>query len=757
MIILLISLLCCYYLCPSNVVLAEADASHMTASHFDSGGEAFGLLQEPRGAFKSAQLDQLSHSSKSRSRGNGGYYRMSSSQCEVLSRDLCRTCRASTQLSALSGRCISEKQCNRSFITCKKRARAQFNSRCYGVTTSRRQRGRKRRPRQLKRKRRGGNKGKGKGGNKRYYPMRFSCGAPTNFRIAPQDECGEVTSFNFDFTIDFTTYCATEVDNTPGLQIEERSRLEEAIKNYFNKESECFEEDPCERIDYQAIAVNEFLPADICSENAALGDGRMLQRRKRSSRSKGRGSGRCRSRKKKCNRKKKGRVLLMIDRDETGTHVIREAGPDTESDEEIFNLRRSRKAEQESRGQGYERGADRDLQQSACAAEIDLVKEMKLTGYEGFQRIDAASVEEVVPADNCRPGQIECDIETTCCSRANCRCDSASESYCAIGTEGLGVCQLYNDEGENLCCALNPFPPLAFLYPSCDCGPLPVPQCSKQGWIKPARGSQESGAFQVKAEMSIIQLCGDEFEVRRALKRVAFKYVQELIEFGGCGRNIEILEDGIEITNIKFSGACDSDSGSGIGDGNCIDATSGQQLGLTTADLIVTGSYVDFVPTELPLESLDLRRKLLDRDGRGGTRLLQRGDCECNSYICMLLREELSGDLKKNIVSADAETFAVDSVESDPSRPCVPFSKACGVGDTCCGHPSFNSQLVCNIVPVEEDRSLCCIPEGQECGSSTDTDLPALVNGGCCDTACNEVGQRKICCNDIDSCTKFLI
>ena len=89
--------------------------------------------------------------------------------------------------------------------------------------------------------------------------------------------------------------------------------IQNAAKNYFNKESECFEEDPCERIDYQAIAVNEFLPADICSENAALGDGRMLQRRKRSSRSKGRGSGRCRSRKKKCNRKKKGRVLLMID------------------------------------------------------------------------------------------------------------------------------------------------------------------------------------------------------------------------------------------------------------------------------------------------------------------------------------------------------------------------------------------------------------------------------------------------------------
>lgn len=102
---------------------------------------------------------------------------------------------------------------------------------------------------------------------------------------------------------------------------------------------------------------------------------------------------------------------------------------------------------------------------------------------------------------------------------------------------------------------------------------------------------------------------------------------------------------------------------------------------------------------------------MLDRDGRGKTRLLQRGDCECNSYICMLLREELSGDLKKNIVSADAETFAVESVESDPSRPCVPFSKACGVGDTCCGHPSFNSRIVCNAVPVEEDRSLCCIPE----------------------------------------------
>ena len=609
----------------------------------------------------------------------------------------------------------------------------------------------------MKRKRQGGNKGKGKGG-KRYYPIRFSCGAPTNFRIAPQDECGEVTSFNFDFTIDFTTYCATEVDNTPGLQIEERSRLEEAIKNYFNKESLCFEEDPCERIDYQAIAINEFLPADICSENAALGDGRKLQRRKRSSRSKGRGSGRCRSRKKKCNRKKKERVLLMIDRNENGTHIFREVGPDTEGDEEIFNLRRSQKAEKESRGLGhdYEMGrADRNLQKCA-AADVDLLSEMKATGYEGFQRIDAASVEEVVPADNCRPGRIECDVETTCCSRANCRCDSASESYCAIGTEGLGVCQLYNDEGENLCCALNPFPPLAFLYPSCDCGPLPVPQCSKQAWTKPARGGQQSGAFQVKAEMSIIQLCGDEFEVRRALKRVAFKYVQELIEFGGCGRNIEILEDGIEITNIIFPSTCDSGSGSGVGVGNCIDATSGQQLGLTSADLIVTGSYVDFVPTELPLESLDLRRKLLGRDGHGETRLLQRRDCECNSYICMLLREELSGDLKKNIVSADAETFAVESVESDPSRPCVPFIKACGVGDTCCGHPSFNSRIVCNAVPVEEDRSLCCIPEGQECGSSRGTDLPALVNGGCCDTACNEVGQRKICCNDIDSCTKYL-
>ena len=542
MAILLISLLymyCCY-LSTSNVVLVEADdASHVIASHFDSGGETFGLLQESRGAFKSAQLDQLSHSSKSRSRGKGGYYRMSSSQCEILSRDLCRTCRAS----AVSGRCISEKQCNRSFTTCRKRARAQFNSRCNGVTTSRRQRGRKRRPRQLKRKRQGGNKGKGKGG-KRYYPIRFSCGAPTNFRIAPQDECGEVTSFNFDFTIDFTTYCATEVDNTPGLQIEERSRLEEAIKNYFNKESLCFEEDPCERIDYQAIAINEFLPADICSENAALGDGRKLQRRKRSSRSKGRGSGRCRSRKKKCNRKKKERVLLMIDRDENGKHIFREVGPDTEGDEEIFNLRRSQKAEKESRGLGhdYEMGrADRDLQghdyemgradrdlQKCAAADIDLLSEMKATGYEGFQRIDAASVEEVVPADNCRPGRIECDVETTCCSRANCRCDSASESYCAIGTEGLGVCQLYNDEGENLCCALNPFPPLAFLYPSCDCGPLPVPQCSKQAWTKPVRGGQQSGAFQVKAEMSIIQLCGDEFEVRRALKRVAFKYVQEL-------------------------------------------------------------------------------------------------------------------------------------------------------------------------------------------------------------------------------------
>ena len=207
------------------------------------------------------------------------------------------------------------------------------------------------------------------------------------------------------------------------------------------------------------------------------------------------------------------------------------------------------------------------------------------------------SFEEDIP---CGRLSDECVSSFRCCRTAGCKCDVGSETSCNAGTifgEEVNQCYL-NKNGlpgtissieDNLCCDIDPGPPIAYRYECAEgiCDPLPVAICSSQEWIVPEPRSPREGTFRIDIFIDIFDICpetlSNTINAQSLLQSTMEQFFRNAIQFAGCNAFVQVTT--VQILSTDTSGC-------GVGGSQfCLNPNNGQGEPCVGVKARIDGTY----------------------------------------------------------------------------------------------------------------------------------------------------------------------
>ena len=424
-----------------------------------------------------------------------------------------------------------------------------------------------------------------------------------------RDNCGREVEYFAEFEVELDLYCPVNALGQPEQPQNERDLMEAGLLEYLNTESACEnivenQGDECEQIIFETSTIIEVIVGEDCrpfyeSQGIPFPARRLLGadtsesetnhrglQRRRKTRVKKRTSGRCRTRKKKCRRKKKRRFLR--------------ASFDTERG--FISLSEKNKIESPSIFAVDARGLQTTvpLPSPVECAQNTITESIVSQEPILFRQIvddEEISFEEDIP---CGRLSDECVSSFRCCRTAGCKCDVGSETSCNAGTifgEEVNQCYL-NKNGlpgtissieDNLCCDIDPGPPIAYRYECAEgiCDPLPVAICSSQEWIVPEPRSPREGTFRIDIFIDIFDICpetlSNTINAQSLLQSTMEQFFRNAIQFAGCNAFVQVTT--VQILSTDTSGC-------GVGGSQfCLNPNNGQGEPCVGVKARIDGTY----------------------------------------------------------------------------------------------------------------------------------------------------------------------